>query len=184
MRIFNLFFRRRINANLGNNIIMPNKINIENHASRNSIVISDNNEFSDDFHIRCYKNGFIKIGMYNWMSLRTQIVCAQKIEIGDFCIFGRDVYISDTNEHPVNSIIRLEATKTYWKTKLVDRYIGIDSCPIKIGDNVWIGERAIILKGVTIGDNAVIAAGSVVTKNVDKNTIVAGNPAKFIKKIE
>jgi len=56
--------------------------------------------------------------------------------------------------------------------------------PIVIGNNVWIGGGAIICPGVTIGDNAVIAAGAVVTKDVEKNVLVGGNPAKFIKVIE
>ena len=55
---------------------------------------------------------------------------------------------------------------------------------IHIHTGVWIGAGAIILGGVTVGENAVIGAGSVVTKNVEKNTMVAGNPAKFIKKID
>ena len=55
--------------------------------------------------------------------------------------------------------------------------------PITIGDNVWIGGRAIINPGVTIGDNAVIASGAVVTKDVPANAVVGGNPAKIIKMI-
>ena len=53
--------------------------------------------------------------------------------------------------------------------------------PVLIGDNVWIGGSSVILGGVTIGNNAVIAAGSVVTKDVEENAVVGGNPAKFIK---
>ena len=53
--------------------------------------------------------------------------------------------------------------------------------PVTIGDNVWIGGRAIINPGVTIGDNAVIASGAVVTKDVPNNVVVGGNPAKIIK---
>ncbi|MBP3737600.1 MAG: galactoside O-acetyltransferase [Muribaculaceae bacterium] len=55
--------------------------------------------------------------------------------------------------------------------------------PVHIGRNAWIGVGAIILPGVTVGENAVVAAGAVVTKDVEANTIVGGNPAKFIKKI-
>lgn len=57
------------------------------------------------------------------------------------------------------------------------------SQPIVIGNNVWIGAGAIVLPGVTIGDNAVVGAGSVVTKNVEANTVVAGDPAKPIKSV-
>ena len=56
--------------------------------------------------------------------------------------------------------------------------------PIHIGKRVWIGSGSIILPGVTIGDNSIVGAGSVVTKDVPANTIYAGNPAKFIKNIE
>lgn len=65
---------------------------------------------------------------------------------------------------------------------LEDRNV-ITCKPIKIGKRVWIGAGATILPGVTIGDNSVVGAGSVVTKDVPADTIVAGNPAKFIKKI-
>lgn len=54
---------------------------------------------------------------------------------------------------------------------------------INVGNNVWIGANAIILQGVTIGDGAVVAAGSVVTKDVEEKTVVAGVPAKMIKKL-
>ena len=56
--------------------------------------------------------------------------------------------------------------------------------PIHIGKKVWIGSGAIVLPGVNIGDNSVIAAGSVVTKDVPENSVFGGNPAKLIKKIE
>lgn len=61
-----------------------------------------------------------------------------------------------------------------------DRRRYITSRPIVIGKNVWIGAGATVLPGVTVGDNAVIGAGSVVTKNVEADTVVAGNPAKPI----
>jgi acetyltransferase-like isoleucine patch superfamily enzyme len=61
---------------------------------------------------------------------------------------------------------------------------GISTRPVVIGDDVWIGANAVILPGVTIGRHVVVAAGAVVTKDVPENTIVAGVPAKVIKKLE
>ncbi|MEP6955368.1 MAG: DapH/DapD/GlmU-related protein, partial [Chthoniobacterales bacterium] len=57
------------------------------------------------------------------------------------------------------------------------------SAPVVIGDNVWIGMNAIILKGVTIGENSVVAAGAVVSKSVPANVVVAGNPAVVVKQL-
>ncbi|WP_269453174.1 DapH/DapD/GlmU-related protein, partial [Paenibacillus elgii] len=67
---------------------------------------------------------------------------------------------------------------------LIERNSGVEyGKPVKIGNNVWIGGRAVINPGVTIGDNVVIASGAVVTKDVPDNVVVGGNPAKIIKPI-
>ncbi|WP_241666118.1 acyltransferase [Planococcus koreensis] len=66
-----------------------------------------------------------------------------------------------------------------------EEYPNIDVlAPIKIGNNVFLGINSIIMPGVTVGDNCIIAAGSIVTKNVQSNTIVGGSPAKFLKTVE
>lgn len=172
---------QKINILVGENVLWPQKYNIENHGNEEAITIGNNNEFSDDFHIRCYEKGKVMIGDFNWTSLRTQIVCANRVEIGSFCMFGRDVYISDTNEHPVDPVERLNSTKIFWSERVVNRYHLVDNAPVVIADNVWLGERVIILKGVSIGKNSVVAAGSVVTKSIPENCVAAGNPAKVIK---
>jgi serine acetyltransferase len=56
--------------------------------------------------------------------------------------------------------------------------------PVHIGDNVWLGDHAMVLKGVTIGENSVVAAKAVVTKDVPANVIVAGNPARVVKELD
>ena len=90
------------------------------------------------------------------------------LEIGDRCIITPDVKIID-HDHLISPHKR--KLKEYPGNK------------IKIGNDVWVGYNAIILKGVTIGNGAIVAAGSVVTKDVKSNTIVGGVPAKEIKKI-
>ena len=84
------------------------------------------------------------------------------------------VRISDNDGHPIDPGAR-------------ERHEPItpdETAPVVIGENVWIGARAIILKGVTIGDNAIVGAASVVTKPVPANSVVAGNPAKFVKSLD
>jgi acetyltransferase-like isoleucine patch superfamily enzyme len=118
------------------------------------------------------------------MSLRGQVIAVDSVQIGNDCIFGRDVYISDTNEHPLDPDLRRDQTRGFLlHGTLPDRYAAA-SAPVRIGDGVWVGERAIILKGVTIERGAVVAAGSVVTKNVPARTVVAGNPARVVKALD
>jgi acetyltransferase-like isoleucine patch superfamily enzyme len=88
--------------------------------------------------------------------------------IGSNILIGSGCVISDSDSHPVLPSERNDHTKT--KTK-----------PVVIEDDVFIGARSIILKGVTIGKGSVIGAGSVVTKSIPEYTIAGGNPAKIIK---
>lgn len=89
------------------------------------------------------------------------------IWLGDNCLIGHNVVFATLN-HDLNP---------------ESRAVCIPG-PIVLGKNVWIGSNSTILSGVTIGDNAVVAAGSVVNKNVEANTVVGGVPARFLKRIE
>ena len=90
------------------------------------------------------------------------ISCFERIEIGENVAISENLTIRDSDNHSIDSSHRPMAM------------------PIKIGNNVWIGMNVTILKGVNIGDGAVIASGSIVTKNVQKKSLVAGVPAKEI----
>ena len=92
----------------------------------------------------------------------SKISCFKEVIIGEDVKISEDVLIRDSDNHTI--IGGKEKT-----------------APIHIGNHVWIGVRAVILKGVTIGDGAIIAAGAVVTKDVPANTLVGGVPAKIIK---
>lgn len=101
------------------------------------------------------------------------IVCHNKINIGKNVFIGGDCKIYDTDFHSLNFEKRIS---TYDDD--------INSAPINIKEGAFIGSGCIILKGVTIGEKSVIGAGSVVTKNIPSNEIWAGNPVKFIRKIQ
>ena len=121
-----------------------------------------------DVDICLYKDAILEIGS-GFINAGSQIRCLHHIVIGEGVAIARGVKILDSDAHE----IYFEDGKKH-----------IVSGKIKIGNKVWIGTNATILKGVTIGDNSIVAAGSIVTKNVPEGVIVAGNPAKVIRKID
>lgn len=108
------------------------------------------------------ENARLEIGNGSAIGDRTEIHVGESVKIGANTLITWNCCIMDRDYHRINS--EKEVVK-----------------PVQIGNNVWIGCNSLIMKGVTIGDGAVVAAGSVVTKNVEPNTLVAGNPARVIK---
>jgi acetyltransferase-like isoleucine patch superfamily enzyme len=101
----------------------------------------------------------------------TRFGCQQRIEVGEGSLLA-DARITDTDFHALDT-----RGKHRWQTTGITK-------PVLIGPNVWICAGAMILKGVTIGGNSVVAAGSVVTADVAPNVLVAGNPARVVKQLE
>ena len=112
--------------------------------------------------------GEIKIGKYSLITPGVRIMAAESIIIGDACMIAHGVYISDADWHGI-----YDRAEPVGNTK-----------PVVIKDNVWIGDSAIVCKGVTIGANSIIGAGAVVTKDVPPNTVFAGNLAQLVKKLD
>ena len=110
----------------------------------------------------------------------TSILCVNNVEIGRYTAIANNVTITDNNNHPVNPDFR-KYMRTTPHNSDARSWIHADHAPIKIGENCWIGQNVRIQKGVTIGDNSIIAANSVVTKSVPANYIAAGNPARVVK---
>lgn len=137
------------------------------HNERGTFKIGENAEIiCGDFaiHYGCHINVgsgaklTIKSG---YMNSGCWIACVKSISIGEDACISNDVVIRDNDAHTIDS--------------------NPSVAPIIIGNHVWIGTRALILKGVTIGDGAIIAAGAVVTHDVPAHTLVGGVPAKIIK---
>ncbi|MEY2479465.1 MAG: hypothetical protein QOI04_392 [Verrucomicrobiota bacterium] len=110
------------------------------------------------------------------------IMAEDKIDIGSHCLVSWNVGIADSDFHPLEPAQRLidaQALAPFFKDR--PPRPKLKTAPVIIRDNVWIGMNAVILKGVTIGENSVVAAGAVVTKSVPANTVVAGNPAVAVR---
>jgi acetyltransferase-like isoleucine patch superfamily enzyme len=105
----------------------------------------------------------IEIGRDTYLNRRVEVMCKHRVTIGEDCAIAWDVSIMDTNYH--------------WLSDAPP------DAPVEIGDRVWIGARATVLPGVTIGDGAVVAAGAVVTHDVPARTLVAGVPARPVREV-
>jgi len=107
------------------------------------------------------RGAVIEIGDGTFVNHRTELVAHQHVRLGRDCLLAWDVLVLDSDSHSVDG--------------------GPRSAPVVIGDRVWIGCRATVLKGVTVGDGAVVAAGAVVTGDVPPRALVAGNPARIVR---
>lgn len=149
-----------------------NRLDIEKTEERNAVLkellgsIGEGSEINQNFY--CDFGSHIFIGKNFFCNYNCTILDIATVKIGDNCLFAPNVSLY-TAAHPIEIEGRLKNIGT--------------GAPIEIGNGVWIGGNSVILGGVSIGDNAVIGAGSVVIKDVESNTVVAGNPAKPIKRI-
>ncbi|MBF0202440.1 MAG: acyltransferase, partial [Desulfamplus sp.] len=110
----------------------------------------------------------IRIGDHVLISPGVRISAAREIVISDNCMIASNAYITDSDWHGI-----------------YDRSMPPDTAfPVILGPNVWIGDSAIICKGVTIGENSIIGAGAVVSSNIPANVIAAGNPARVVKQLD
>lgn len=132
----------------------------------------------------------IKIGK-NCQLGNSNFICADRIEVGDDVLMAWGVTIIDNDSHSLEWNYRKSDVKQGYKDYLEDEnnfiknkdWSHVNIKPIYIGNKVWIGFNVSILKGVSVGNNAIIGACSVVTKDIPPYTLVAGNPAKIIKNL-
>jgi acetyltransferase-like isoleucine patch superfamily enzyme len=128
-------------------------------------------------------NGSCAIGDFTLLN-GALVMAEERIEIGSHCLISWNVGIADSDFHPLDAAQRridAHALAPFFKDR--PPRPKLRTAPVVIADNVWIGMNAVILKGVTIGENSVVAAGSVVTKSVPANVVVAGNPAIVTKEL-
>lgn len=179
--------RFRNNATIGNDFEIDIEAGIRNESG-DKLKVKIGNKCRVLGYLVCKSAGEIKVGDYTVIQDGVSIRCLDSITIGSFTGIAEGTLITDNNTHPVN-------IEEWIKHRIRvapggPGYPGLgngwelsESAPVIIGDGVWIGGNCTILKGVTIGDGAIVARGAIVTKDVAPFTIVAGNPAKKVKEL-
>jgi acetyltransferase-like isoleucine patch superfamily enzyme len=141
------------------------------------ILIGDNvlidGKCSFSFAVRYSANPTLTIGDNTGIGHLCAFTVAKQITIGKHCRIASQVQMFDSPGHPNDPALRLTGAPAPDE----------DVRPIVIEDNVWIGSRAIIFPGVTIGEGSVVAMGAVVMSNVPPRTLVAGNPARQLRSL-
>jgi len=176
LKIYNIKTRGRIRTN-GKPYINISK---DGHLEVGSNFVMNNGKYfnqigrNDICHLIVGKDAKLIIGNDVGIS-STTIICEDQVVIGNRVKIGGNTVIYDTDFHSLDFLKRRIGTSDENST---------NTSPVIIGDDVFIGAHSTILKGVNIGDRVIIGACSVITKSIPSDEIWAGNPAKFIRKIE
>jgi acetyltransferase-like isoleucine patch superfamily enzyme len=133
--------------------------------------------------IRCEPGGRVTIGDTVYVGDDVIISAQANIAIGDVTLIAHGVHIFDNDSHPTDPVQREAHFKAILGVATSGEY-KVASRPVTIGRRCWIGFNSAIMKGVTIGDEAIVASNSVVIADVPPKTLVAGNPAKPVKSFE
>lgn len=169
---------RALSSQAKNQMRQYNNLPAEDVESRNQILkllfgeCGKNIRVNQPIYVDYGRN--ISIGDYSLINMNCTLLDTGKITIGHHTLVGPDVKI-------YTAFHSLDGAKRYWTDDGENTAIKTQTKPVIVGNYVWIGGGAVILPGVTIGDNAVIGAGSVVTGSIPANAVACGNPC-VIKK--
>ena len=170
--------------------VLGDNFNLDLRAPKNGATYLEIGEKSmiDSSFVFETESGHIKVGDRVHIGGGTQLISRNGITIGNDVIIAWNCTIYDHNSHSIyweerkNDVSREWENATHGLSVLQDKdWSVVKSAPIVIEDKVWMGFGVTILKDVTIGEGAVIGAGSVVTRDVAPYTVVAGNPAQVVK---
>lgn len=168
-------------ADIGKSVVFYAQSDLINLGARKNIFIGNNCHIRGE--ILVYDTGRFTMGIDSYLGPGSRIWCRQSIHIGSHVLISHLVDIHDTNAHSLDWAVRREESLELFENGRSIMHLDVINAPVIIEDDVWIGFKATILKGVTIGRGAIVAAGSVITKDVPPLTLVAGNPARIIRQL-
>jgi acetyltransferase-like isoleucine patch superfamily enzyme len=136
------------------------------------------------------RQGMVEIGDRTNMGGGCSIISRERVTIGNDVMMSSGICIYDHNSNPFDWRLRSKMGQHFYQNygkpgcyEAID-WTGVKSAPIEIQDKVWIGFDVVILKGVRVGEGAIVGARAVVTKDVEPYTVVAGNPARVVRRLD
>lgn len=178
-----LKLRHRAHAALGRNVRIPLGGWVESGGSPQRITIGKRTTIRGQLFVFPH-GGSITVGEWCFVGEGAKVWSSKGITIGDRVLISHNVNIHDTNSHSIDHRLRHQQYQEIVLSGHPSNAPGILDGPVSIGDDAWIGFDATILKGVSVGQGAIVGARSVVTEDVPPWTIVAGNPARTVRVLD
>ena len=162
--------------------LMPSAKILNKSHRREAINIGQYSHVAGELSAVC-PGAKLSIGHNCFIGNGSRVWAAREIVIGNYVLISHLVDIHDNNSHPIDWLKRREDTRRLFKMRQPIDYDIVRSQPVVIEDDVWIGFKASIMKGVCIGARSIVASASVVLEDVPPDVIVAGNPAKIVRRL-
>lgn len=172
------FFKRKHCTVMEGAVLYPS-CRISNSQRPDCIIIGKHSRIYGMLHTAGH-GGRIEIGSHCFVSEDTRIWSASSIKIGDRVLISHGVNIHDSDSHSRSATDRAEHFQEICRSGHPNILKNVPTNAVVIENDAWIGFGATVLKGVTIGEGAIVGAGALVAKNVDRFTIVVGNPARVV----
>jgi galactoside O-acetyltransferase len=176
--------RQFLRKNPSAELMLPKKVRIDWRR----VILTGNSHLSLGENalvsgtLQCQKNGArLDIGENFFLGAGSKVVSTVDVQIGSHVMISHNCYITDTDGHSLKASVRRHDVPNRWAG--FKDWSVVESSSVKIGNDVWIGSNVIVLKGVQIGDGAVVSAGSVGTKDIPSYSLAAGVPAKVIRNL-
>lgn len=181
--ILEIYHKFSLNTILGKGVIFSKTARVDNNLNNRSSIKIGNNCLIYGQLLTYKHGGFIQLGDYVFIGENSRIWSSINVTIGNYVLISHNVNIHDNNSHPLNAELRRKQIEIILTSGLPDQSYDTREKPIFIEDDVWIGFNVSINKGVKIGKGAIVAANSVVFDDVPAYSIVMGNPAKVVSRI-
>ncbi|MGH7296944.1 MAG: acyltransferase, partial [Polyangiaceae bacterium] len=170
-----------VEATAGPGVRVTHRTQIFNHSHAPERLILGAHVLLD-CTLEIYEDGTLTIGDHSNIG-RARIYASRSVAIGRWVYVSDNCAIMDSDLHPMRASLRRATSEAWAQGRFPDVYSGVRSAPVSIGDHAWLGFGCAVLKGVRVGEGAIIAAGSIVTHDVPDWTIAAGKPAAVIREL-